>query len=231
MDSARRVSNFGIKAIEIYFPPTYVAQADLETFNGVSAGKYTKGLGQLRMACVGEREDVNSISLTCVNNLLLKNNLKPHQIGRLEVGTETLLDKSKSLKTVLMSLFEGNHDIEGVTSLNACYGATNALFNTLNWLQSSAYDGRLAIVVASDVAVYPKGSARPTGGAGCIAMLLGPDAPLVIESPRSSFMSHTYDFYKPDPRSEYPLVDGHQSIEIYLNALRSCFRSFRAKHE
>lgn len=59
-------------------------------------------------------------------------------MGRLEVGTETLLDKSKSTKTVLMQLFShfGNNDIEGVTSINACYGGTNALFNTLNWIQS-----------------------------------------------------------------------------------------------
>lgn len=57
------------------------------------------------MACVNDREDINSISLTCLRNLLKKNNIKPEQIGRLEVGTETLLDKSKSVKTVLMTLF------------------------------------------------------------------------------------------------------------------------------
>ena len=51
------------------------------------------------------------------------------QVGRLEVGTETLLDKAKSLKTLLMSLFResGNYDVEGITSINACYGSTNAL--------------------------------------------------------------------------------------------------------
>lgn len=60
-----------------------------------------------------------------------KYNVDPKKIGRLEVGTETLIDKSKSTKTVLMQLFKeyGNHDIEGVTSINACYGGTAALFN------------------------------------------------------------------------------------------------------
>jgi hydroxymethylglutaryl-CoA synthase len=48
-----------------------------------------------------------------VSNLLKNNNLQPSQIGRLEVGTETLVDKSKSTKTVLMDLFKGHHDIEG----------------------------------------------------------------------------------------------------------------------
>jgi hypothetical protein len=44
-------------------------------------------------------------------------NIHPSQVGRLEVGTETLLDKSKSTKTVLMTLFKGNHDIEGFSLL------------------------------------------------------------------------------------------------------------------
>lgn len=72
------------------------------------------------------------------------------------MGTETLIDKSKSTKTVLMSLFEdcGNDDIEGVTTVNACYGGTAALLNAVAWVESSGWDGRYAIVVAADIAVY-----------------------------------------------------------------------------
>lgn len=65
-----------------------------------------------------------------------------------------------------MQLFSkyGNHDIEGITTINACYGGTAALFNTIAWVESSAYDGhRLGCVVTTDVAVYKKGNARPTG--------------------------------------------------------------------
>jgi hydroxymethylglutaryl-CoA synthase len=43
------------------------------------------------------------------------------------------------------------------------------------------YIGRLAIVVAADVATYAQGGARPTGGAGAVAMLIGPNAPLVLD--------------------------------------------------
>jgi hydroxymethylglutaryl-CoA synthase len=46
-----------------------------------------------------------------VNNLMRNYNIQPSQVGRLEVGTETLIDKSKSTKTVLMTLFKGHHDI------------------------------------------------------------------------------------------------------------------------
>ena len=88
-------------------------------------------------------------------------------MGRLEVGTETLVDKSKSTKTVLMDLFEGNTDVEGATVINACYGGTAALLNAMAWVESDGFwDGRYAIVVAADIATYARGPARPTCGAG-----------------------------------------------------------------
>ncbi len=82
-----------------------------------------------------------------------------------------------------MQLFEdsGNSDVEGIDSTNACYGGTAALFNCVAWVESSYWDGRYAVAVCADIAVYASGNARPTGGAGAIAMLIGPHAPLVIE--------------------------------------------------
>lgn len=54
-----------------------------------------------------------------------------------QVGTETLLDKSKSAKTWLMPLLgSGSNDVEGVTSYNACYGGSAALFNSVAWVES-----------------------------------------------------------------------------------------------
>lgn len=133
-------------------------------------------------------------------------NIHPSQVGRLEVGTETLLDKSKSTKTVLMTLFKGYNDIEGITvfnqgatSINACYGATNALINTLNWISSPYWDGRYGIVVAADLAVYEDGPARCTGGAGAIAILIGPNGKITFNKERATFIDHVYDFYKPIP--------------------------------
>jgi hydroxymethylglutaryl-CoA synthase len=118
-----------------------------------------------------------------VSSLLSKYNVDPTSIGRIDVGTETIIDKSKSVKTVLMDLFaaSGNTDIEGIDSKNACYGSTAALFNAINWIESSSWDGRNAIVFAGDIAIYAEGAARPVGGAGACAMLIGPDAPVVFD--------------------------------------------------
>lgn len=48
-------------------------------------------------------------------------------------------------------------------------------------MQSKSWDGRFALVVAADIAVYEAGPARPSGGAGAVVMLVGPNAPLVFE--------------------------------------------------
>jgi len=229
-----RAENVGVIAADVYFPSTYVAQEELEKCDGVAAGKYTIGLGQEAMAVCDSREDINSICLTVVHSIMEKYGIPWDQIGRLEVGTETLVDKSKSVKSTLMQLFEerGCHDIEGVDTINACYGGTSALFNALAWTESSAWDGRYALVIAADIAVYDRGAARPTGGVGAVAMLVGPDAPLVIEPGlRGTHMEHAFDFYKPQMVSEYPTVDGHLSNECYIRALDNCYNRYAARFE
>lgn len=222
----------GILALDIYFPAQYVDQTELEAFDGVSSGKYTKGLGQSKMGFCSDREDVASLCLTVVDKLMTRTGIPYSNIGRLEVGTETLIDKSKSVKTVLMKLFadSGNSDVEGIDSTNACYGGTAALFNSVAWVESSAWDGRLALAVCADIAVYASGPARPTGGAGAVAMLIGPKASLVLDrGTRASQFSHEYDFYKPNLASEFPVVDGPLSIKCYLQALDRCYGLYKSK--
>ena len=167
-----------------------------------------------------------------VQNLVEKHNISYKDIGFLEVGTESIIDKSKSVKTVLMSLFEesGNHDVEGIDTKNACYGGTASVFHAVNWIESSSWDGRLALVVAADIASYAEGPARPTGGAGAVAVLIGPNAPLVFDQGvRSTHMNHLWDFYKPELASEYPTVDGHFSNTCYIRAVDACYSMFTKK--
>lgn len=181
----------GILALDIYFPQSYVSQSDLESHMNVSAGKYSIGLGQQEMSYVTDREDIYSITLTAVSRFMETYNIKYSSIGRLEVGTETISDHSKAAKTVLMNLFKSaaakerqsgevesgnsmssswNSDVEGIDCMNACYGGTNALFNSVDWIESSSWDGRYALAVAADIAEYAEGNARPTGGVGVMRM-------------------------------------------------------------
>lgn len=70
-------------------------------------------------------------------NLLGLLQVSTSSVGFLAVGTETLIDKSKSVKTALMELFDDNHDIEGVDVKNACYGGTQALFHAVDWVTAN----------------------------------------------------------------------------------------------
>ncbi|KAG9509453.1 Hydroxymethylglutaryl-CoA synthase, cytoplasmic, partial [Fragariocoptes setiger] len=229
----QRPKNIGILSMSAYFPKTYVDQNQLEIYDtGAPGTKYTIGLGQAKMGFCTDLEDIHSMSLTVTQQLLEKSGVALNDIGFLMVGTETLVDKSKSVKSVLMQLFEssGNSDIQGVDTTNACYGGTAALFHALDWISGDYWDGRLAIVVAADIAIYAKGGARPTGGCGAVAMLIGPNAPLVFDRFRATHMHHDYDFYKADLSSEYPIVDGKLSLKCYLQAVDKCYSTFREKY-
>ncbi|KAI8322832.1 hydroxymethylglutaryl-CoA synthase [Martensiomyces pterosporus] len=225
-----RPENIGIRAIDVYFP----SRAELEKHDGASTGKYTIGLGQTKMAFCDDREDISSVCMTVVQGFMEKYNISYSDIGRLEVGTETIIDKSKSTKTVLMKLFEesGNFSVEGIDTTNACYGGTSALFNACQWMDSAAWDGRLALVVSGDIAVYASGNARPSGGCGVVCMLVGPDAPLALEFPlRGTFMENIYDFYKPNMSSEFPTVDGPLSVTSYVRAVDHAYTAYLEKLE
>lgn len=132
-------------------PRQCVNQTELEAFDKAGSGKYTIGLGQFNMGFCGDNEDINSLCMTVVHRLVERNNIAFTDIGRLEVGTETILDKSKSVKTVIMQLFasSGNSRVEGVDTTNACFGGTQALFNAVSWVESSLWDGEDCINLCS----------------------------------------------------------------------------------
>uniref|UniRef100_A0A8R1DGF0 Hydroxymethylglutaryl-CoA synthase n=2 Tax=Caenorhabditis japonica TaxID=281687 RepID=A0A8R1DGF0_CAEJA len=227
------VTDVGIGAMELYFPQNYIDQADLEKYNKVSSGKYTIGLGQQQMGFCADNEDIVSISMTVTRNLLETYEILTDSIGCLVVGTETLIDKSKSVKTALMDLFPGNSDIEGVDIKNACFGGAQALLHAIDWVTvNHQMDNKNAIVVIADIAIYEDGPARCTGGAGAIAFLICPDAAIPIDRQFAAcHMKNTWDFFKPisSTSSEYPVVDGSLSLASYLEAVRMTYTHFMEK--
>lgn len=68
-----------------------------------------------------------------------------------------------------------------------------------------------------------QGPARPTGGCGAVAVLVGPDAPLVVDmKTRASYACDVWDFFKPDMDSEYPRVRVARPVPVF-----HCFASQR----
>jgi hydroxymethylglutaryl-CoA synthase len=62
------------------------------------------------------------------------------------------------------------------------------------------------------------------GGGGAAALLIGPDAPLVLEQQpwRSHFAAHTFDFFKPHGHPLYPVVDGPATTLWFTKAADAC---------
>jgi enoyl-CoA hydratase/carnithine racemase len=142
----------GIHAMQVYVPRSCATATDLENAHHVK-GKYSVGLMMKEFAACDEDEDAISMALTATYRLVEEHGVRFEDVGMLQVGTETLLDRSKSMKTHLMELFErsGNLDVEGIDHINACYGGTSALLACTTWVGCAAWDGRWAITVTSDV--------------------------------------------------------------------------------
>ena len=92
---------------------------------------------------------------------------------------------------------------------------TSSLLNSVAWVESREWDGRYAIMVTADIAVYEAGPARPTGGVAAVACLIGPNAPLrFVPRTRATHAADVYDFYK-------PLLSSEVRVELFLfNAVR-----------
>ena len=222
----------GIMAFEYYCPDLCVRAADIEAFHGVS-GQYTTGRGQENVTFCSDDEDAVSMAMSAFHRLMERCELDCDEIGRLEVGTESQVDRAKSIKTFLMAFFEeqGIHDVEGADTYNACYGGTNALFNAVNWVQSEAWNGKYAVVICSDTAVHPDSDHLSVIGASAVAMLVGPRAAMVVEPQRVSFMKHAWDFYRPIGwHNNDALVDMSTATVQFEEALTSCQERFSAEH-
>merc|ERR1719379_2669819 len=95
-------------------------------------------------------------------------------IGVFHLGTESIVDRSKSMKAYVMDMFERYADesnIEGVDHYNACYGGQAAFFNVMNWMESDRWDGRYGLGIATDITDAPN-EARFTLGASCAGTLV-----------------------------------------------------------
>lgn len=227
--TAAALVDIGIIAIELYVPPLYVEQSELEKHDGVLANKYTIGLGQNRLATMNPRmEDPVSMALTVCKNMLLR--YPSSSIGRLECGTESNPDHAKSIKSSLMSLFGDNDSLWGVDNVNACYGGTAALLNSVCWIESRDWDGRMAMVVMSDQSSYSlRGGARATGGAAAVALLIGPDSSVSLERGTcSNYMTSNWDFWRPFGQP-FPFFDGPKSQDLYLQSFKKTFEGHKKK--
>jgi len=105
--------------------------------------------------------------------------------------------------------------------------AAQAPSSTRSTGQSSAWDGRDAIVVAETL-LSTRGNARPPRWRWLCCHADRSTRARIRAGLRGSYITHAYDFYKPDLTSEYPIVDGHFSIKCYTEAWTAATRPYNA---
>ena len=85
------MAGVGIDDIAIYFPKLYFDMKDFAEFRGADFGKLNKGLGLTAMAIPDAHEDTATMGANACARLIDRNQLDPRKIGRIYLGTESLL--------------------------------------------------------------------------------------------------------------------------------------------
>ena len=213
---------FQFSFYSLFFMFTFVLPGTVIAIDtGITFDGCTIELDTVALCC--DREDVNSMSLTVVHSLIDNYNISFDDIGRLEVGTATLMKDCESISKTLMNFFidVGNSDLEGSTSLNTSCGGTTALYHALHWVDSTAWDGRFALVVTVDGTSHTGSLCGSPTGCGAVAMLIGRDAPLPVGL--KTKVSHTTKIHQVGNVNE---TDSNAYEHSYLEALHFCYTRF-----
>jgi hydroxymethylglutaryl-CoA synthase len=221
----------GIEALAVAVPRRYLAIEDLAEARGIPAAKLTSGLGAREMAIADPGEDTVALAATAASRLFEENAIEKARIGMLVVGTETGVDHSKAVASYVQGLLGLPRSMRTFDTQHACYGGTAALMAACDWIASGSASGRTALVVCSDVARYGIGTpGEPTQGAGAIALLVSeePDLLALDHGVSGVFSTNVHDFWRPLGRRE-AMVDGHYSIQCYLDAVQGAFRMWRER--
>lgn len=223
----------GIDDAAVYVPRLYIDMDEFAARRGLNPEHIKKGIGMQQMAVPDAHEDAATMAANATLELLKKNDVRPSQVGRIYVGTETMDDKSKPIATKVVGMLEEVYGkgsfahVDGVDHVFACIGATYALENTLDWIRSGRNRGKYGVVIATDIAKYDlKSEGEYTQGAGAVAMLLSENPRLLaVEDAVGTCIKHERDFYKPLDR-ETPVVDGKYSIAVYLDAMKTAYLNY-----
>jgi hydroxymethylglutaryl-CoA synthase len=221
----------GIEAIAVAVPRRYIDLADLARARGVDPAKYTQGLGGLEMAVAEPGEDSAALAASAAKQLLTAQAVDPARIGMLVVGTETGVDHSKAVASYVQGMLKLPKTMRTFDCQHACYGGTAGLNAVSEWIASGAGAGRVGIVICSDIARYGLNSAgEPTQGAGAVAMLIS-ETPELLALDIGVSGTHSmdvHDFWRPLGKRE-AVVDGHYSIQCYLEAVSGSYRGWRGR--
>ncbi|HET7307411.1 MAG TPA: hydroxymethylglutaryl-CoA synthase [Gammaproteobacteria bacterium] len=193
-------------------------------------------------------ENVYTMAAEAVLRLIRRYDIDPRRVGLLALGTESSRDNSAGAVIVRGMLDQAlaklglptlARDCEVPEFKHACLGGIYALKTALRYARGDGA-GRTAIVVASDIAEYARGSSgEQTQGAGAVAMLVEHDPKLFTVDLDRTGSASAYrgpDFRKPvarhfdvayaaqlPPGRDFPIFSGRYSTYAYLDEIAQAF--------
>ncbi|MEE8132410.1 MAG: hydroxymethylglutaryl-CoA synthase [Nitrososphaerales archaeon] len=227
----------GIDDIAIHIPKLYIHFKDFAEARGINPAKLEYGIGVKMMAMVDTNQDPATMASNACLKLMERNDLRPEDIGRLYIATESGLDESKAMNSYVVGMLEqiyGDGNFEhcgGIECKFACVSGSYALYDNSNWIRADENDGRAAIVVVSDVAKYDIGSTGEyTQGAGAVAMLVKENPRILVfdQKVTATVIKNEHDFFRPFGR-QTPLVDGPYSNLSYLIQVKKALIKYKEK--
>lgn len=218
-----------VLAMGISVPRHVLPLHELARARNVDPAKYRLGLGCKEMAVVAPGEDTVTLAAEATLSLLQNApEYEPSKIGLLVVGTESGVDRAKPVAIWVHNLLGLSASCEVFDVKHACFGGTAALRMASLW--ADANPGRLALVVASDIARYPLNSpGEPTQGAGAVALLLGScgrgEEVFTLSKRVGMYAAQVDDFWQPAYLKE-AVVRGHYSISCYIESLKRSLEDY-----
>ena len=121
-----------------------------------------------RWGICGEDEDAVSMGVSAVRQLMCGLRLSPVEVGAVQFASQSLLERSKCIKSELMSLLQAcSSNVEGVDHLGSDDSSSSFVRACTHWVSGESWDGRWVVAVHT-------GSGPLTAAA---AILVGPWAP------------------------------------------------------
>jgi hydroxymethylglutaryl-CoA synthase len=225
------IMKIGIEAMAFHAPNHYIDLTELAQARDVDPDKYLIGLGQTRMAIATPCEDTVSLAVNAGMKALTKFGIPPQDIGMLVVGTETAVDHSKPVAVYVHQALNLRSNCRTFETKHACFGAMAGVTSAHDWIASGRANGSKALIIASDIARYGIGDpGEPTQGAGAVAMVIS-NAPKLVSFDTTIYGDYTrqvMDFWRP-LYSPVAFVDGHYSVQCYLDALEGALKDASGK--
>ncbi len=227
--------------MSLYVPRLRVNLEDWCRWTDNSWDKISQVVGRSFRVC-NKHENVYTMAANAALKLILNNDIDPTRVGFLGLGTESSTDNAAGAVIIrgmvdmaLRKLGKPalSRHLEVPEFKHACLGGVYALKSALRYSATDA-DGKLAIVVSSDVAEYERGSTgEQTQGAGAVAMLVESQPKMFAVDLRNAgsasdyrgpdfrkpFARHFVDSYAPNTArlSDFPVFSGKYSTFSYLD--------------